>query len=100
MQLDDRLRLPLSKLEARNQTFARFPWSAGRADERDHGIQVFDCFLKAEQKMLVVSRFAQQIIGAPPDNIGPVIEKALDDVNEPEFPIVEPAPGSRYSRIG
>jgi len=85
LQLDDGLRLLFGELEARNQRFPSFPRRPGRADQPDDFIQVVEGLLEAEQNVLAVARFAQLELGAPPHNLDAVLDKTLDDLDQPQL---------------
>ena len=85
LQLDDGLRLPLAELEARDQAVAGFPRRLRRADQLDHGVQVVERLLEAEQDVLALARLAQQVLGAAAHHVDAVVDEALDAVDQAQF---------------
>src|SRR5580698_2490155 len=85
LHLDDGLGLAFGELEGADQTIAGFARGFGCADQLDDGVQIFQGFLKAQQNVLALARFAQQVIGAPPDHVDTVIDKALQDIGQAQL---------------
>ena len=98
LQFDDGLRLPLGESLISNrfrlriggrieghQAVARFPWRLGVADQLDHGIQIVERALEAEQKVLALARLAQQVVGAAANHIDAMIDEAPEHVGQTQL---------------
>ncbi len=85
LHLDDGLRLALGELERPDQSVARFARAGGGADQLDHGVQVFERLLEAEQNVLALARLAQQVIGTAAHHIDAMIDEALQHVRQAQL---------------
>src|SRR6185312_1377160 len=68
-----------------HQRLAGFARSFRGADQGDHGVEVRQGALEAEQNVFAVAGFAQQVVRAPADDIYSVLDEALESIEQTEF---------------
>src|SRR6185437_15719771 len=82
LQVEDRLRLLFAERELLHQPLARLLRAGGGADELDDRVEVVQGDPVPLQNMLALARLAQLEGRAPADHVHPVVEKALDGLDQ------------------
>src|ERR1019366_2062531 len=83
-EIDDRLRLPLTQLEALLQGGLRRLLVLGRPDQRDHLVDVVEALEQPLQDVSPLPRPSQEEAGAPDHDLASEVDEGLEDRLEPQ----------------